>query len=68
MAKPVRSWLDGLVEENRRPQAAPYMTGRARRARPLAPLAVANGSFPAGVVGKVSPPPGRNSVHSNTMT
>jgi len=29
MAKPVRSWFDGLVEENRRPQAAPYMTGRA---------------------------------------
>ena len=29
MAKPVRSWLDGLVEENRRPQAAPYVTGRA---------------------------------------
>jgi hypothetical protein len=26
MAKPVRSWLDGLVEENRRPQAAPYMS------------------------------------------
>jgi hypothetical protein len=56
MAKLVRSWLDGLVEENRRPQAAPYVTGRAR-VRPLAPPAVANGSFPAGVVGKVSPPP-----------
>jgi len=28
MAKPVRSWLDSLVEENRRPQAAPYVTGR----------------------------------------
>ena len=26
MAKPVRSWLDGVVEENRQPQAAPYMS------------------------------------------
>jgi len=29
MAMPVRSWLDGLVEENQRPEAAPYVTGRA---------------------------------------
>ena len=29
MAKPVRSWLDGRVEKNRRPQSAPYMTGHA---------------------------------------
>ena len=61
MSKPVRNWLDGLVEENRRPQAA-------RRVRPLAPPAVANGSFPAAVVGKASQPPEpRNSAKSNTM-